>query len=133
MSTSMIPGQLMVLLVEDDADVAEAVLDVLMEDGYQVAHASNGREALDLLLHAQPEPSVILLDLMMPEMDGMQFRDAQLRDPRLAQIPVVVLSADRTLAEKARALGIENFVAKPLEPEQLLTIVRSAAGQKAVA
>ena len=105
----------MVLVVEDDPDVAEAMLDVLMEDGYQVAHATNGREALDLL-HTEPEPALILLDLMMPEMDGAQFRDAQLRDPRLAHIPVVILSADRKLAEKARALGIENFVSKPLGP-----------------
>lgn len=116
----------MVLVIEDDPDIAEAMLDVLMEDGYQVAHASNGREALDLL-QSEREPALILLDLMMPDMDGAQFRIAQLRDPRLAQIPVVVLSADRRLAEKARALGIDKFVAKPLGPEQLLTIVKNSA------
>lgn len=128
----MISGQQLVLVVEDDPDIAEAMLDVLMEDGFQVAHATNGREALDLL-HSQPEPAVILLDLMMPEMDGIQFRSAQLRDPRLAQIPVVVLSADRRLAEKARALGIETYAAKPLGPEQLLTVVKTATGEVATA
>jgi CheY-like chemotaxis protein len=95
---------------------------VLMDDGYEVAHAANGREALELL-HSQPEPSVILLDLMMPEMDGAQFREAQLRDPKLAQIPVIVLSADRRVAEKARELGVQTFLVKPLGPEQLLSIV----------
>jgi two-component system, chemotaxis family, chemotaxis protein CheY len=126
----MISGQQLVLVVEDDPDIAEAMLDVLMEEGFQVAHATNGREALDLL-HSQPEPAVILLDLMMPEMDGIQFRSAQLGDPRLAQIPVVVLSADRRLAEKAHALGVETYLAKPLGPEQLLTVVKTATGQAA--
>ena len=111
-----------VLLVEDDLDIAEAILDVLMDEGYEVAHATNGREALDLL-QSEPEPSVILLDLMMPEMDGPQFRAVQMRDPRLSKIPVVVLSADRMIAEKARALGVWGFVVKPLEPAQLVSII----------
>jgi two-component system, chemotaxis family, chemotaxis protein CheY len=111
-----------VLLVEDDLDIAEAILDVLMDEGYEVAHATNGREALDLL-QSQPEPSVILLDLMMPEMDGPQFRAVQMSDPRLSKIPVVVLSADRMIAEKAHALGVWGFVVKPLKPEQLVSII----------
>ena len=115
-----------VLLVEDDLDVAEAILDVLMDEGYQVAHATNGREALELLKSA-PKPSLILLDLMMPDMDGCQFREAQLRDPRLANIPVVVLSADRRVAEKAHELGVLGFVAKPLGPDQLVSIVEQTA------
>jgi two-component system, chemotaxis family, chemotaxis protein CheY len=111
-----------VLLVEDDLDIAEAILDVLMDEGYEVAHATNGREALELL-HSQPHPSVILLDLMMPEMDGPQFRAVQMRDPGLSKIPVVVLSADRMIAQKARELGVWGFVTKPLKPEQLVSIV----------
>ena len=111
-----------VLLVEDDLDIAEAILDVLMDEGYEVAHATNGREALDLLL-SQPEPAVILLDLMMPEMDGPQFRALQLSDARLSKIPVVVISADRMIAEKARALGAWGFVVKPLKPEQLVSVI----------
>lgn len=120
----MISGRT-VLVIEDDLDIAEAMLDVLMDDGYEVAHASNGREALELL-HSQPQPSVILLDLMMPEMDGAQFREAQLSDPKLAQIPVIVLSADRKVAEKAHELGVQTYVVKPLGPEQLLSIVERA-------
>ncbi|MET0343904.1 MAG: response regulator [Polyangiales bacterium] len=122
-----------ILVIEDDLDIAEAMLDVLMDDGYEVAHASNGREALELL-HSEPSPSVILLDLMMPEMDGAQFREAQLSDPKLAQIPVIVLSADRKVAEKARELGVQAFLVKPLGPEQLLAIVDQAQrGQLSVA
>lgn len=111
-----------VLLVEDDLDIAEAILDVLMDEGYEVAHATNGREAMDLLL-TQPAPAVILLDLMMPEMDGPQFRAAQLNDAKLSKIPIVVISADRMIAEKARALGAWGFVVKPLQPEQLVSVI----------
>jgi len=114
-----------VLLVEDDLDIAEAILDVLMDEGYQVAHATNGREALELL-HSQPRPAVILLDLMMPEMDGPQFRAEQLRDPALSSIPVVVLSADRLVAQKAHELGVWGYVTKPLQPDQLVAIVEQS-------
>lgn len=111
-----------VLLVEDDLDIAEAILDVLMDEGYEVAHATNGREALELL-HSQPRPAVILLDLMMPEMDGPEFRAEQLRDPKLSSIPVVVLSADRLIAQKAFELGVWGYITKPLQPEQLVSIL----------
>jgi CheY-like chemotaxis protein len=111
-----------VLLVEDDLDIAEAILDVLMDEGYEVSHATNGREALELL-HSQPRPSVILLDLMMPEMDGPEFRAEQLRDPKISSIPVVVLSADRLVAQKAHELGVWGYITKPLQPEQLVSIL----------
>jgi CheY-like chemotaxis protein len=111
-----------VLLVEDDLDIAEAILDVLMDEGYEVAHATNGLEALDLL-RTEPKPAVILLDLMMPGMDGPHFREVQLSDPQLSEIPVVVVSADRMIEQKAHQLGISEFVAKPLHPQQLVSIV----------
>jgi CheY-like chemotaxis protein len=116
-----------VMLIEDDPDVAEAVFDVLTDDGYEVTHACNGRVALELLGATGEPPSLILLDLMMPEMDGPEFRAAQLRDPRYADIPVVVLSADRHGAEKARELGAFAFVTKPLHPDQLVSVVEQSA------
>lgn len=115
------------MLVEDDLDVAEAMLDVLVDEGYAVDHACNGREALEMLRAHEGEPLLILLDLMMPEMDGAQFREQQLSDPRLAHIPVVVLSADRQGAQTARELGASDFAAKPIRPEQLLSIVERQA------
>ena len=115
-----------VLIVEDDLDIADAMIDVLVDHGYRVAHASNGREALDLL-HGQLEPAVILLDLMMPEMDGPQFRAVQLSEPELAPIPVVVISADRKVAETARALGVADYAVKPLAPERLVSLVERSA------
>jgi len=81
-----------VLLVEDEPAIALSLGDALREEGLAVATAQNGLEALQLLRNGL-RPSVILLDLMMPVMDGASFREAQRRDPRLAAIPVVVLSA----------------------------------------
>jgi CheY-like chemotaxis protein len=69
-------------------------------------------------------PSVILLDLMMPVMDGWQFRTEQLRDPALAAIPVILISADGTVREKAAALSAAAFLRKPIDVEQLLALVR---------
>lgn len=115
-----------ILVVEDDQDIAEAMIDVLVDEGYLVAHASNGREALDLL-HKQLAPAVILLDLMMPEMDGPQFREAQLSEPELASIPVIIISADRKVEEKARALGARDYAVKPLDPDRLVSLVAHSA------
>ncbi|MDB5602481.1 MAG: sensor hybrid histidine kinase, partial [Xanthobacteraceae bacterium] len=106
----------LVLVVDDDAEVRDVVRITLHGAGLKTAEAINGRAALDWM-DRNPLPNLILLDLMMPEMDGPQFRAAQLRDPRLSRIPVVVLSADRMIAEKAHALGVWGFVVKPLQPE----------------
>jgi len=120
-------GSEVILVVEDDPDIAEAMIDVLVDEGYDVRHAANGREALSVLRSSPAEPSLILLDLMMPEMDGPQFREAQLRDPRFAAIPVVVLSADRNCAQRATELGVSGYVVKPLGPEQLVSLVARTA------
>jgi two-component system, chemotaxis family, chemotaxis protein CheY len=111
-----------VLLIEDDADVAEAIGDVLRDEGYPVALASNGREALELLQQSDL-PFAILLDLRMPVMDGFEFRERQRRDPRLADIPVIVVSADRMVADNANRLGANVYLVKPLRPEVLLDAV----------
>jgi len=103
--------------VEDDADIRDALDGLLSTEGFRVAGCSNGREALDWL-HASPKPDVILLDLMMPVMDGWQFRVAQKQDPELATIPVVALSADMTA--KAAAIDADAYLRKPVEYDTLL-------------
>ena len=108
-----------ILIVEDDADLREALSDVLRDEGYEVTSAADGQEALDRL-RREARPSLILLDLTMPVMSGWQFRAEQSRDPDLSEIPVVVLSAGEHLAEQMIAIGIDEFVHKPIELDHLL-------------
>jgi CheY-like chemotaxis protein len=75
-----------IMIVEDDVDIADLVATTLEDDGYAVLVATNGQEALDKLRAAGTRPSLILLDLMMPVMDGWQFRKAQTADPALAEM-----------------------------------------------
>jgi signal transduction histidine kinase len=108
------------LVVEDDADIRETLDGLLSMEGFQVTGCSNGREALDWL-RTSPKPDVILLDLMMPVMDGWQFRVAQKHDPEIANIPVVALSADATA--KAAAIDADAYLKKPVEYETLIDTI----------
>jgi CheY-like chemotaxis protein len=108
-----------ILLVEDDEITRGAIKMVLEWEGYQVDCAANGQEALDYL-HGQGEPELILLDVMMPVLDGEQFRREQKRDPSLAKIPVVVVSA----LEAAARLDAAGHVRKPFQVEELLAAIR---------
>ena len=109
-----------VLLVEDDHDVRETIAEVLTDAGYVVVTAIDGRQALDLL-RGGVRPFVILLDLMMPGMNGYEFRDAQRADVRLADIPVIVLTADRLIEQKTRELGAHAYLKKPTPLDELLS------------
>jgi CheY-like chemotaxis protein len=113
-----------VLVVDDDRDIREVVTDALQAEGYDVVTANDGRAAIDWLRGAGAAPGLILLDLMMPGMDGAQFRAEQQRDPVLGAIPVVVLSADATLGAKAKSLGVAGHLKKPVPLEALLDTVR---------
>jgi signal transduction histidine kinase len=108
------------LVVEDDADIREALDGLLSMEGFRVAGCANGREALDWL-RASPKPDIILLDLMMPIMDGWQFRVAQKDDPELATIPVLALSADSTA--KAAAIDAEAYLKKPVDYDTLIATI----------
>ena len=112
-----------ILVVDDDASIREALSDLLGDEGYRVTTATNGAEALTLL--RRPEllrPCVILLDLMMPVMNGQEFYAEQQRDPALARIPIVVISADGNIALKAAAFGGE-FLPKPVRLETVLGVL----------
>ncbi|HYF50788.1 MAG TPA: response regulator [Planctomycetota bacterium] len=111
-----------VLIVEDDLDIRDVLTQVLEYEGYEVATAGNGREALDYL-RSHPKPGLILLDLMMPVMDGWQFRAEQQKTPELANIPVVILSADGNAYQKASTVRAAGFLKKPVELETLLETV----------
>ena len=108
-----------VLLVEDDPELREALDIVMRSQGYDVVTASNGEEAF-AHLHDPLPPSVIVLDLMLPVMDGFEFRVRQLEDPALASIPVIVLSAGGDLANKTATMRAAACLQKPIGIEELL-------------
>jgi PAS domain S-box-containing protein len=112
-----------VLLIEDDLATREALAAALQDQGYAVASAPNGQEALARLREGQL-PSVILLDLMMPVMDGWQFRAEQRRDARLAPVPVVIVTASGDVCQKAAALGAAGYLQKPVEMDELIAHVQ---------
>jgi CheY-like chemotaxis protein len=114
-----------ILIVEDDADLREMMAQLLLLEGYQTAAAANGREALEYL-RLNGIPKLILLDLMMPVMDGWEFRREQQRDPAIASVPVVVLSA----LDHGRATDVSanEFLKKPLDFDRLLDLVRGYCG-----
>src|SRR5262245_64624414 len=114
-----------ILIVDDDNDVRSALSELLEEEGFAVEGAPNGREALARLRDGGAHPAVILLDLMMPGMDGWDFRSEQLRDPRLAAVPVVIVSASGFSRE---SIGMQfrpaAYVEKPIERNELLEVIR---------
>ena len=105
-----------VLVVEDDADLREALFDLLESSGWKVTLAANGREALARLERAPVD--VILLDFMMPQMDGGEFRAAQRAQPALAGIPVILMSAGRSPAQRSE-IEPAAMLLKPFTPEDL--------------
>lgn len=121
MGESPAPHASTILLIEDDPGVSEALCEVLRDEGYKVVPAMNGLEGLQWL-KSNPAPCLILLDLMMPVMDGYQFRARQTQDPLLAAIPVLVLSAG-TLKDRVDGLGTAGVFAKPINLTSLLATI----------
>lgn len=113
-----------VLVVDDDDDIRESLIGFLEAEGYCPIGAPNGKRALELLAALESPPRLIVLDLMMPVMDGRVFRKEQLRSPTLAKIPVVLISAYAPdPAEVARELRIPDFLSKPVDPVVLLQLI----------
>jgi CheY-like chemotaxis protein len=110
-----------VLIVDDDRDIRETLEEVLTYEGWTVSTARNGADALEKAraLH----PSLILLDLFMPVMDGAEFRRQQRDDPAIGDIPVVVVSAAASLEDRVAALDVAGHLEKPLHIEQLVDVV----------
>jgi len=106
-----------VLVVDDDRDIRETLQELLEQEGYEVETAPNGLEALAVA--RSDRPALILLDLFMPIMDGLAFRRAQLEDPELVDIPVVVVSAAAGMEARINELGVAGYLEKPLRIEEL--------------
>jgi signal transduction histidine kinase/ActR/RegA family two-component response regulator len=116
----------LILVVEDDMDASQVVCDVLGDHGFMVRIATDGREAFEALQHGL-RPALVLLDMMLPRMDGWQLMAAIKRDPELARLPVVLFSAHADVARAAEELGAAGYIEKPLGVDALLSaIVRHA-------
>jgi signal transduction histidine kinase len=111
------PHGIHLLLVEDDGAIRSALAEALADESFHVTTANDGREALDRL-HGAALPDAIILDLMMPVMDGWEFRVEQRADPALADIPLLAMSAD--VSAKARAIAADGYVRKPVDFPDLL-------------
>ena len=116
-----------VILVVDDDPVIVKLLEINFRlEGFQAKTATGGRQAIDLI--RETRPALVLLDLMMPGIDGWEVRRAMLEDPATADIPVIVVSA-RTQDEDRQqgyALGVTAYITKPFDPAELMDAVRGA-------
>jgi CheY-like chemotaxis protein len=111
-----------ILVVEDDTSIRELLVELLESEGYHVASAVNGLEGLKHL-QSESNPDLILIDLMMPVMDGYSFRTEQLKNPVWSKIPTVVMSAEANAKEKMKNFSITAFLSKPVELETILKTV----------
>jgi CheY-like chemotaxis protein len=116
---------LQILVIEDEADIAETMVMLLETEGYSASYVANGEAALSRLARSDL-PNVILLDLTMPVMNGSDFRRRQLADPRIAPIPVIVLTATPTVGDRDE-LKAHAILTKPVGVTELLDTIKRAA------
>ena len=117
-----------VLLIEDDRDIREDLAALLESEGYKVTQASNGQDALERL-KGRAAPCIILLDLMMPVMNGWEFLRKYKCESPVTQVPVVIMSAARDASDVAGKLGAQAFLSKPFEIETILAVVGRVASE----
>jgi CheY-like chemotaxis protein len=113
---------LKILVVDDDPDIRHTLTEILVDEGYAALTAANGLEALSLMRSAAA-PALVVLDLMMPIMDGYEFLAEQRRDPALARIPVVVITAG--VKRRSEDLGVAAVIAKPFSVADLLAKIET--------
>ena len=122
-------GASTVLVVDDDKKICEMISAVLAGQGYETAIAGNGKEALAYLKKSPRPPKLILLDLMMPEMTGWEFRRLQQEDPSLSGIPVAIITGLADVEGKASAIGAVDVLHKPSRVEALTSLVSRFCGK----
>jgi CheY-like chemotaxis protein len=108
-----------ILVVEDDQSIRELLVELLETEGYAVSSANNGKDALHTL-NTEIRPDLILMDLMMPVMDGYQFRTEQLKNTCWSTIPTIVMSAETNAREKLKTYNVAGFLTKPVELDTIL-------------
>lgn len=113
-----------ILIIEDDMDIRQSMSDIFEDLGYKVYTAANGQEGLNVLRKTEHPPGLIILDLMMPIMDGEGFRAEQVKDEALIKIPTVLLSADSRLPIRAKDIGFQEYVKKPIDLDHLISLAQ---------
>lgn len=116
-----------ILLIEDDKDIREALVEFLEDSGFRVSTASDGHQALMQLRSGTP-PCLVILDLLLPYMDGFELRREMLAEPRLAGIPVVVTTALSAEFRRENTLQALAYLSKPIDTGRLMELVRSQCG-----
>jgi CheY-like chemotaxis protein len=120
----IVPSQNYILVIEDDQFIRELMREILEGEGYNVATAINGQDAIDQLKKVDVLPFLIMLDLMMPIKDGFTFRKEQQADARLRGIPVIVLSADRQMVSRQEELKAADYIKKPPSIDDIVEAVK---------
>lgn len=116
-----------ILVIEDDLPIQDALKSLLEDEGYLVDVAGDGEQALQWLRLAPALPDLILLDLMMPNKDGFQFRIEQRQEPKFSAIPVVIMSADGNVQQKLKRAEAAAYLKKPVDVDNILATVKRFA------
>jgi CheY-like chemotaxis protein len=119
---------LSVIVVDDDLAIRRTIAEILVDEGYDVRCAADGVEALALLRESGLRPKLIILDLWMPSMDGLEFRARQKSLGTFANVPVLVITAARLLPRALKDLGLTSVLRKPLQLDDLLAKTRELMG-----
>ena len=113
-----------IFVVEDDEDIRDSLIELLGGEGYEVTTAENGQIALDHLCSTPQLPDLILLDLMMPIKDGYQFCIEQALNSKIAQIPVIIMSAHGHIKEKRERINARAYLKKPVDIDEIIETVK---------
>jgi CheY-like chemotaxis protein len=113
-----------ILVVDDELDLREMICDLLEDHGFSTHGATDGRAALTWLTEQPRPPKIIILDAMMPRMDGPSFRAELLKDPALADIPVILMTAAVNADQIASNMGVTHLLRKPVRTDAILWAIR---------
>ena len=113
-----------ILIIDDDQGIRDALCELLEMEGYKVQLAGNGNEGLERLRDMNAAPDLVLLDFMMPAMDGFQFRQRQIAENLHTQVPVVLMSADCHVGDKQLRGGMMDHLRKPMDIAEVLDMVK---------
>jgi CheY-like chemotaxis protein len=114
-----------ILIIDDNISFVGALKELLTITGHEVITAHNGNEALQLLSTLKELPALIILDMIMPVMNGLEFRTAQLQDPKLSHIPIILLTANNSFKDSKEKLQAYEFLNKPVDTKDLLYVVEN--------